>query len=42
MPRASTRLGKLRSIHTRIPGGASITKYFKRKPSAQRKKGKKK
>jgi hypothetical protein len=31
------RKGRLRAIRTRIPGGASITRYFKRKPGKARK-----
>ena len=32
MPRPSLRSGSLRKIRTKIPGGASIIKYFKKKP----------
>jgi len=33
----SARLGSLRKIRIKIPGGASITKYFKRKPKKEQK-----
>jgi len=32
MPKPSLRSSSFRKIRTRIPGGASIIKYFKRKP----------
>ncbi len=33
MPRPSLRSSSFRKIRTRIPGGARVVKYFKRKPS---------
>jgi hypothetical protein len=37
MPRSQSKLAYLSKIRTKIPGGANITKYFKRKPKKLKK-----
>ena len=40
-PKSSSKRGRLSAIRTRIPGGASITRYFKRKSKKSQAKARK-